>query len=77
MVSHQPAPAGQRIGVGDVLVPGQRMADQDGIGPGRVQGAIGPVGDRHGGDDHAAVERQALREEGALVVNLGKRDDGC
>jgi hypothetical protein len=35
--SHQPGLAGDRMHAGDVLVAGQRMADQDGVGAVGVQ----------------------------------------
>ena len=37
--------AGQRMGIGDMLVPGQRMADQNGIGFVGIERAIGLIGD--------------------------------
>ena len=56
--------AGDGIGVGDVLVGGQRMADQHGVGLGRVQRAVGLVGDLERRQQHAGVElERPLRAE--------------
>ncbi len=49
-----------RMGVGEVLVAGQRVADQDGVGAVRVEGAGRPVGDLEGGELHARIHRQGL-----------------
>ena len=50
--------AGQGMRFGGELVAGQGVAYQDGIGLGRVQLAIGLIGDRHSRKLHAAVEPQ-------------------
>ena len=42
----------------DVLVAGQGMADENGVGLGVVQAADGRVGDAQGRERYAAVERQ-------------------
>ena len=53
--------AGHRIGVGDMLVAGQRMADQDGVGLARVvERAVGLVGDLERRQQHAGVELERL-----------------
>jgi hypothetical protein len=50
-------PPGDRILADQELVPGQRMAGQDGIGACRVQLAIGLKGDGEGAEVDAAVQR--------------------
>ena len=52
--------AGHRMHVVDVLVAGQRMADQNGVGAVGVEFAIGLVGDLERGEIDAAIERQRL-----------------
>ena len=51
--------AGHRIGIGDMLVAGQRMADKDGVRARGVELAIGLVGDLEGRQQGAGVELQA------------------
>ena len=48
--------AGHRIGVGDKLVGGQRMADQHGVRLVGIEPAIGLVGDAVGAEFDAAIE---------------------
>ena len=50
--------AGDGIGVGDMLVAGQCMADQHGVGLGRVQRPVGLVGDLERRQEHAGIELQ-------------------
>ena len=52
--------AGHRMHVGDVLIAGQRMADQNGVGTVGVEFAIGLVGDLERREIDAAIERQRL-----------------
>ena len=52
--------AGDRVRVGDVLVAGQRMADQDRVAALGVERAIGLVGDRERAEIDAAIEPQRL-----------------
>ena len=52
--------AGHRMHVGDVLIAGQRMADQNGVGAVGVEFAIGLVGDLERREIDAAIERQRL-----------------
>ena len=53
--------AGDRMDVGDMLVAGQRMAEQDGVGLVGVQLAIGLIGDAEGAQRHARRHGQRLR----------------
>ena len=46
--------------IGDVLITGQRMADQHGVGAIGVELAIGLVGDLERGEIDAAIEPQRL-----------------
>ena len=68
--------AGHRVGAGDVLVAGQRMADEDGVGPRRVQLAIGLVGDLERREDarrrpaSAAVRAEAHDRAGGSLASL-------
>ncbi len=67
--------AGHRMHIGDVLVAGQRMADQDGVGAVGVEFAIGLVGDLERGEIDAAIERQRLvgaeqRDQRTRMVRL-------
>ncbi len=48
----------------DVLVPGQGMADEDGVGAACVEGAIGLVCDLPWGQERTRVEPQRLGEAG-------------
>ena len=60
---HRLPPAGlvgHGILVCDVLVAGERMADQDGVGAVRIERAIGLVGDAERRQRHAAVQAQRL-----------------
>ena len=52
--------AGDRMGIGHMLIAGQRMADEDRIGLGRVQRAIGLIGDRQRAQAHARVHLERL-----------------
>ena len=52
--------AGHRVHVVDMLVAGQRMADQDGVGAIGVELAIGLVGDLERREIDAAIELQRL-----------------
>ena len=60
MVSHQPGLPVTRMHVGDMLVAGQRMADQDGVGAVGVEFAIGLIGDLERREIDAAIEPQRL-----------------
>ncbi len=52
--------AGHRMDVGDVLIAGQRMADQDGVGAIGIELAIGLIGDLERREIDAAIELQRL-----------------
>ena len=52
--------AGHRMHIGDVLIAGQRMADQNGVGAIGVEFAIGLVGDLERRKVDAAIELQGL-----------------
>ena len=52
--------AGHRMQVGDVLVAGQGVADQHGIGAGIVEFAVSLVGDLEWRNRHAGIELQRL-----------------
>ena len=52
--------AGHRVHIVDVLVAGQRVADQDGVGAIGVEFAIGLVGDLERREIDAAIELQRL-----------------
>ncbi len=52
--------AGDRMGLGHVLIPGKRVADQDGVGAVFVQGPVGLVGDGEVDEIDAAVQAQRL-----------------
>ena len=52
--------AGDRVHIGDMLVAGQRMADQDGVGAVGIELAIGLVGDLERREIDAAIELQRL-----------------
>jgi hypothetical protein len=52
--------AGHRVGVGDMLVAGQRVADEDGVRAGGVELAIRLVGKLKGREKRAGVEVQRL-----------------
>ena len=52
--------AGYRMGIGNVLVPGQRVADQDRIRPIRVERAIGLIRDRERANIDPTVQPQGL-----------------
>ena len=60
MVSHQPGLPVTRMRIVDMLIAGQRMADQNGVGTIRVQFAIGLVGDLERRQIDAAIELQRL-----------------
>ena len=52
--------AGHRMHVGDMLIAGQRMADQNGVGAVGIEFAIGLVGDLERREIDAAIELQRL-----------------
>ena len=52
--------AGHRMHVGDMLIAGQRMADQNGVGAVGIELAIGLVGDLERREIDAAIELQRL-----------------
>ena len=62
--------------LGHVLVPSQRMANQDSVAFCRVQCAVGPISHDQRCDRLAAVKRQAIRENDPLVIDHGQRGDG-
>ncbi|MFK4491274.1 hypothetical protein ABIA45_006352 [Bradyrhizobium sp. USDA 336] len=67
--------AGDRMDVGDMLVAGQRMTDQHGVGAIGVELAIGLVGDLERGEIDAAIEPQRLlsaemRNQRAWMIHL-------
>jgi hypothetical protein len=67
--------AGDGVHIGDMLVAGQRMADQDRVGAVRVELAIGLVGDLERRKIDPAVERQRLigtemRDERTRMIHL-------
>ena len=60
---HGLPPAGlarHRMHIGDMLIAGQRMADQNGVGPVGIEFAIGLVGDLERREIDAAIELQRL-----------------
>ncbi len=59
-VSHQPGLPVIRFTLRDVLIAGQRMADQDGVGAIRIERAVGLIGDLKRREIDAAVERERL-----------------
>ena len=61
------------MALGQILVAGQRMADQHGVAAGGVEGAVGPIGDVNAWQALAAIQLERLRETGVLV--LGRRQD--
>ncbi len=70
--------AGDRIGIGDVLVARQRVADQDRVGARLVQASIGLVGDLERRERLAGIELQRLvrteaDDEARRLVHLGDR----
>ena len=76
-VSHQPGFLVTGCSLGDVLVAGQRMADEDGVRLGGVERAVGLVGDRDRRQQLVAVkpQRLALGQVQYLargIVRLGK-----
>ena len=52
--------AGHRMHIGDMLIAGQRMADQNGVGAIGIEVAIGLVGDLERREIDAAIELQRL-----------------
>ena len=66
---HQHVPpaglAGDRMRLGDILVAGQGMADQDCVGAVGVEAAIGLISDGVGREADAGVQRQRLRDRKA------------
>ena len=52
--------AGDRMHIGDMLIAGQRMADQDGVGAVGIEFAIGLIGDLERRQIDAAIELQRL-----------------
>ena len=60
MVSHQPDFCGDRMQVGHVLVAGERMADQHGIGALGIERAVGLVGDLERRELDAGIELERL-----------------
>ena len=48
------------MNVGDMLIAGQRMEDQDGVGTVGIEFAIGLIGDLEGSKIDAAIEMQRL-----------------
>ncbi len=66
--------AGQWVAFGEVLVPGQRMADQDGVAAAGVQRAVGAVGDVDPRQALAAIQRErpgSARAGGSGPMALG------
>jgi hypothetical protein len=59
--------AGHRLDLGDVLIPGQRMADQHGVAALGIQRAVGPVGDVELRQLGPAFELEAVHEGRDLV----------
>ncbi len=47
------APAGHRVGAGNILIPRQGMADQDGVGLFGIQFTVGLIGHGDGGQGAA------------------------
>src|SRR5207248_1028059 len=67
--------AGDGVHIGNVLVAGERMADQNGVGARGVELAIGLVGDLEWGEIDAAIEPQRLigaemRDRRARMIHL-------
>ena len=68
--------AGDGMRLGDVLVAGQGVADQDGVRALGVERAVGLIGDRDRGRGDAAIERQRLRHIEAYALDAGRLRDG-
>jgi len=67
--------AGDRMHIGDMLIAGQRMADQNGVGALGVERAIGLIGDLERRQVDTAIERQRLiraefRDRRTRVIRL-------
>jgi hypothetical protein len=67
------ATAGDRVAFGEILIAGQGVADQDGVGCLGVERAIGAIGQTQARQMQAAVERQAVREFDVPMCKLGWR----
>ncbi len=65
--SHQPGLPVMRVGLGDVLVAGEGVADQDGVAAVGVELAVRAVCHLEFGQHGAALEREPVREGGGLV----------
>ena len=81
MVSHQPGLPVTGMGIGHVLVAGERVADQDGVGAGGVERAVGLVGDLPGSERHTRIHHQRLvraeaRDRARRLVDLAARFNG-
>ena len=63
--------AGHRMDVGDVLIAGQRMTDQDGVGAIGIELAVGLIGDLERREIDAAIELQRLVHAGFASSELG------
>ena len=80
MVSHQPGLPVTGLDVGDVLVAGQRVADQHRVGALGVERAVGLVGDLERRELDAGVELQRLvgaearHQRIARLVRLAARE---
>ncbi len=59
--------AGDRMRLGEILVAGQRMADEDGVAARRIEPAIGLVGDGELREIDAAIELEGLRDVEAMA----------
>ncbi len=64
---------GHRMPLGDELIASQRVADQNGIALGCIQGAVSLVGDPIGAEIDAAVEPQRTLHAQNRVAALGER----
>ena len=74
--------AGDRMHIVDMLIAGQRMADQDGVGAIRIQFAIGLIGDLERRQIDAAIELQRLvdaelRHQRSRMIRLMGAILGC
>ncbi len=70
-----PRLAGDGMALGDILVAGQRVADQNGVGSPGVERAVGSISDHIAAQSHAAIERKRLREGCVSVRRVAEGRD--
>ena len=68
-----PGAARDRVRSRDILIPGQGVADEDGVASAGIEAAVGLISDSELGKALAGLEQKSVREVYGAVLDVGER----